>query len=72
MKIQIEIDTKSPVNSTISFDGVKQGFLSRIDLKLKSNGLCYMTVERQSTIVVEGKKQIKKTKEQIFRVNYSM
>jgi hypothetical protein len=71
MKITIEIDSKCPLNTTISFDGVKQGFLSRVDLKLKSNGLCYMTVERQSPVVVEGKKQIKKTKEQVFRANYS-
>jgi hypothetical protein len=71
MKILIEIDTKSPVNSIVSFDGIKQGCLSRVDLKLKSNGLCYMTVERQSTIVVEGKKQIKKTKEQVFRTDYT-
>ena len=63
MRVSIEFDTKDPTGATISFDGEKQGYLSRVDLKLKLKGLNYMTIERY---VGKGK-EAKKFKEQIFR-----
>ena len=71
MKITLEVDANNPINSTIVFDGVKQSRITRLDLKLKTSGLCYLTVERSSVVDINGKKQVKKTKEQIFKVDYN-
>lgn len=65
MKVSIEFDTKNPTAAVISFDGEVQGYLTRVDLKLKAKGLNYMNIERH----VGNGREMKKFKEQIFKLD---